>query len=231
MMMMMQQQENSSSICIRISDLSHNLRKSVKELKLDGDGDGQLDTNDILWTLKQLTTQTKTHSNLKQLITGLCTFLIILIVCVAALSITAARLVKDTAIDPLSGIMYVNVGGSHSSSSSSSSGTIMKTGAVEIYSNSTILAKMTNEELDILKAILPGNGDVKFQVKGYARNDSNDEVKVLVEGGTITYDSEGIRDATGNAKVLLTFAYGNVLDYSNHYLYGYYDGYVSGGRK
>merc|ERR1712161_109980 len=115
---------------------------------------------DILGALQALTTQTKTYSNLKQLIMGLCTFLIVLIVCVAASSITAVRLVQETKIDPISGIMYVNVGGgAHSSSggsgSSSSSSTIMKTGAVEFYSNSTILAQMTNDELDTLKAILP----------------------------------------------------------------------------
>jgi len=233
MMMMQQQQENnsSSSICIRISDLSHNLRKSVKELQLDGDGDGQLNTNECLGALQALTTQTKTHSNLKQLIFGLCTFLMLLIVCVTAISITAARLVQDTKIDQTSGIMYVNAGGAHSSSRSSS--TIMKTGAVEIYSNSTMVAKMTNDELDILKAILPGNnGDVKFQVKGYARKNgtnNDEEIMVLVEGGTITYDRKGITDATGNAKVLLTFAYGDVFDYSNHDRYSCNDGYISGG--
>merc|ERR1719162_1289699 len=160
---------------------------------------------------------------------GLCTFLIVLIVCVAASSITAVRLVQETKIDPISGIMYVNVGGgAHSSSGgSSSSSTIMKTGAVEFYSNTTSVAQMTNDELDTLKAILPGNGDVKFQVKGYARNNKNDEVQVLVEGGTITYDSAGIRDATGTAKVLLTFAYGDVFDYSKHYRYSCNDKYVT----
>ena len=145
--------------------------------------------------------------------------MILLVVCVSASFITAAQLVNNTEVDPISGIMYAK-GGDHS---------IMKTAAVEIYSNSTTLAKMTNAELDILKAIIPGNGGVKFQVKGYARKGGSDEVRVLVEGGTIMYDSKGIKDATGNANVLLAFAYGNVLDYSNHYLYGSNDKYVSGG--
>mmetsp|Transcript_23473 Transcript_23473/g.23712 ORF Transcript_23473/g.23712 Transcript_23473/m.23712 type:complete len:156 (+) Transcript_23473:335-802(+) len=154
----------------------------------------------------------------------------LLIICIVASSMTAVQLAKDTEIDPVSGIMYVKQGGNAAHRSS----TIMKTEAVEIYSNATILANMSNDELDILKAILPGNGDVKFQVKGYARKGGSDEVRVLVEGGTITYDSKGIKDATGNAKVLLAFAYGftynDVVDYSTHYRYGPNDGYESGGK-
>jgi len=232
--MQQQQQENNSSstsLCIRISDLSHSVRKSVKALELDSDGDGQLDTDDILYAMQQLTTQTKTHAKLKQIIVGLCTFLMFLSMCIVASSMTAVRLVQETEIDPVSGIMYVKQGRRGGTTAHHRSRTIMKTEAVEFYSNTTILAQMTNEELDTLKAILPGNGDVKFQVKGYARNNKNDEVQVLVEGGTLTYDSEGIRDATGTAKVLLTFAYGDVLDYSKHYRYSCNDRYVSGGSQ
>jgi len=221
---MMGQQKSSSlaSMSILISSLSHNLRKSVRDLQLDVDGDGKLDTDEILSAVKHLTTQTKTHSSLRKIVCALCTFLLLLVVCVFASTITAARLAIDTEVDPMSGIMYAK-GGAHN---------VMKTEAVAIYSNSTTVAQMTNADLDILKAILPGTGGVKFQVKGYARKmGSEDEVRVLVEGGTITYDSQGIKDATGNAKVLLTFAYGDLLDSyrSTHYLYGPNDVYVSGG--
>jgi len=50
-------------------------------------------------------------------------------------------------------------------------------------------------------------GDVKFQIKGYARSKDAEEVKLLVQGGTITYDLEGIASATGDAEELLDFAY------------------------
>merc|ERR1712194_637630 len=170
---------------------------------------------------------------LKQMIVGLCIFLMLLISCTVASPIAAVRLVNDTEIDPVSGIMYVKQGRGGNAAAHRSR-TIMKTEAVEIYSNATIVANMSNDELDILKAILPGNnGNVKFQVKGYARNRNNgttndEEIMVLVEGGTVTYDREGITDATGNAKVLLTFAYGDVFNYSNHYRYNCNDGYISG---
>jgi len=224
--MMLQQKSSrpAPKMSIRISGLSRNLRQSVRDLQLDVDGDGQLDTDEILSAVKHLTTQTKTHSSLRKIVCALCTFSLLLVVCVFASTITAARLVIDTAVDPMSGIMYAK-GGAHN---------IMKTEAVAIYSNSTTVAQMTNADLDILKAILPGTGGVKFQVKGYARKmvgSEDEEVRVLVEGGTLTYDSHGIKDATGNAKVLLTFAYGDLLESpsSTHYLYGPNDVYVSGG--
>jgi len=232
---MMTQQKSSStasrSLCIRIADLSHTLRQSVQELQLDVDGDGQLDTDEILSAVKHLTTQTKTHASLRKIVGALCAFLLLLVVCVFASTLTAARLVKDTTLDPISGIMYAKGGNAHK---------IMKTEAVAIYSNSTTtLSQMNNADLDLLKAILPGTGDMKFQVKGYARKaDSEEEVQILVEGGgTITYDRKGITAATGNAKVLLAFAYGgdgDVLDDAStsntHYLsYGPHDVYVSGG--
>merc|ERR1711865_827481 len=94
------------------------------------------------------------------------------------------------------------------------------------------IADMTNAQLDLLTAILPGTSGVKFQVKGYARSgagtgttvdaaaaddDDEREVKLLVEGGTITYDSQGvITEASGNAETLLTFAYGG--DFTTEFL-------------
>jgi len=223
--MMMQQKSSPSGMSIRIADLSHDLRRSVKDLQLDLDDDGQLDTDEILAAVNHLTSQTKKNSSLNKIVCALWAFMIFLVACVFASSITAARLVNDIKVDPINGIMYAK-GGDHS---------IIKTGDVAIYSSAPTVAKMTNDELDVLKAILPGNGGVKFQVKGYARKgDGSDEVRVLVEGGTITYDSKGIKDATGNAKVLLAFAYGftynDVVDYSTHYRYGPNDGYESGGK-
>jgi len=253
--MMLQQKSSSNtasrSLCIRIADLSHTLRQSVHELQLDVDGDGQLDTDEILSAVQHLTTQTKTQASLRKMVGALCTFVLLLVVCVFASTLTAARLVQDTTLDPLSGMMYAKGGNAQHK-------IMMKTEAVAIYRTATTttstVATMTNTELEKLQAILPGGtgGGVKFQVKGYARkqmaessdSDSEEEelVQLLVEGGgTITYDKKGITAATGTAKVLLTFAaYGDgdgdvVFDSSSsssntHYLYyGPHDVYVSGG--
>merc|ERR1712238_70192 len=95
------------------------------------------------------------------------------------------------------------------------------------------IADVTNAQLDHLTAILPGTSDVKFLVKGYARSgagtgtgtgtgstvgdDEEREVTLLVEGGTITYDAQGvIIEASGNAEKLLTFAYGG--DFTTEFL-------------
>jgi len=187
---------------IFIADLPPNLRKIVHELglDLDLDGDGRMDTKEIIVTVEHLALKEKANTSLKKIIWLLCAFAVFLAVTLFATSITAARLAKDTNMDPVSGIMYAT-GDAHS---------VMKTEEAESRSN-TGIAGMTNEQLDILKAILPGTGDVKFQVKGYARRGTIDgnQVILLVEGGTITYDSQGIRDASGYAKNLLTFAYGD----------------------
>merc|ERR1719491_2465804 len=129
---------SSGSFCIRISDLSSTVRHSIKALELDVDGDGQLDTDDIFYAMQQLTTQTKTHAKLKQIIVGLCTFLMFLSMCIIASSMTAVRLVQETEIDPVSGIMYVKQQGRGGTTAQHrSSRTIMKTEAVAIYSNTT----------------------------------------------------------------------------------------------
>merc|ERR1712166_731061 len=88
----------------------------------------------------------------------------------------------------------------------------MKTEDVVIYNRTTKIAEMTNDELRVLKEILLMSGDLKFQVKGYARGSvanggDGKQVKLLVEGGTITYDLEGVVSATGDAQELLDFAY------------------------
>jgi len=182
---------------ILISSLPINMRKSVEELKLDVNGDGALDTEEIIMAVDNLATKVKDNASLKKIVWILCGFAILLVSCVFGATITAARLSKDTEVDATSGIMYAK-GSAHST---------LKTEDVVIYSNSRNIADMTNDELRLLKEILLTTGDVKFQIKGYARGKDGEEVKLLVEGGTITYDVEGIASATGDAKELLDFAY------------------------
>jgi len=192
---------------IRVSSLPIGLRQSVATLKLDLDGDGALDEEEIVMAVSNLATTTKDNKGLKKLVWTLCVFSVLLIACVFGASIAAARLAKDTEVDPSNGIMYAK-GGNHE---------VLKTEDVIIYSNTTNIADMSNAELNLLKVILLSGGDVKFQIKGYARSvsmdtdtDTNDDqqVKLLVEGGTITYDNAGIASATGDAQELLEFAYG-----------------------
>jgi len=199
-----------SSTGVFITDLPLNLRNIVDEigLELDLDGDGRMDTNEIKIVVGHLVIKTKAHAVLKKIVGLLCAFAVFLTATLFATSISAARLAMDTTVDAETGIMYSHTGGGGAAHSS-----VMKVEGAEFRRNIGI-ADMTNAQLDILKAILPGTSDVKFQVKGYARgsvdDENNNEVKLLVEGGTITYDSQGIiKEASGNAEKLLTFAYGD----------------------
>jgi len=71
-------------------------------LELDLDGDGILDKKEILHAVTHLTTQTKTNTNFKKLVWLLCGFSIFLVASLFGSSLTAARLTKDTVIDPIS---------------------------------------------------------------------------------------------------------------------------------
>jgi len=195
---------------IDVNDLPYNLKKVVSELKLDTDGNGRLDTKEIVMAVEHLVARTKANASLKKIVMLLCVFSVFLVAALFGASIAAARLAKDTEMDPITGVMYAK-GDAHS---------IMKTKEA-IFIHQENIALMTNDELNGLKAIIMTSGDVKFQVKGYSRsgttgstgmnmNDgNNNQVMVVVEGGTITYDSQGIMDASGDAERLLTFTYGD----------------------
>jgi hypothetical protein len=190
-------------LSIKISELPLGLQECVDELNLDVNGDGELDSEEIALAVGKLGSKSRDNGGLKKIIYGLCIFAVLLVGCIFGATIAAARLAKDTEVDPDSGIMYAK--GGHE--------TTMKTEDVVIYSDTRNIIDMSNEELNDLKLILLTDGDVKFQIKGYARsmntdNDDDQQVKLLVEGGTITYDNAGITSATGDAQELLEFAYG-----------------------
>merc|ERR1711933_267254 len=88
---------------------------------------------------------------------------------------------------------------------------IMKTSDAVYYEEGASVGLMSNEQLRTLKEIYLEEGSLRFQVKGHAR-DSNDNVILLVEGGSITYDSDGIIDVRGDAKYMFEAMYGPLDD-------------------
>jgi len=189
---------------VLVSQLPSVVRKQVDKLNLDKNGDGFLDNSELGLAIGSLVSTKKDNMNLKRLVQLLLIFTLLLIGCVFGASIAAARLAKDTTIDVNSGIMYAK--GSSLST---------KTEDVKIYKDDSNIGTMTNAELDNLKEIILLDGSLKFLIKGYARRYENSanyniygEVMLLVEGGTITYDATGlISDATGDAKLLLDYAF------------------------
>lgn len=188
---------------LRVSSLPVHLRHTVAQMNFDQDGKGELNQEEIVQVVDNLDKTTKSNMTLKYVVAGLVVFSFVLVGIVFAASITAVRLTKETEIDSVNGISYAKA--SHTDHSHH---TTVKTEDVVIYSDTTRIIDMSNTELQNLKEILLYDDAVKFQIKGYARSANDDEIGLLVEGGTIVYDNDGLKTATGDAQALLDLAYG-----------------------
>jgi len=92
------------------------------------------------------------------------------------------------------------------------SATPIQTEPVAIRNNGVMINKMPTYDLDVLREISLDNGSIKFQVKGYAKSLENKQVTLIVEGGSLLYDDEGLVAATGMAETMLDFVYPNDVD-------------------
>merc|ERR1711937_289951 len=106
---------------------------------------------------------------------------------------------KDTEVDRNNGFAYLK--GTHN---------VMKTSEALEWVDQEI-GQLSNDDLSNLTDLYFSEGDISFVVKGHARDIQGETVQILVEGGTITYDKDGIIDATGDAKLLLERRYGSDL--------------------
>merc|ERR1712070_309071 len=168
------------------------------------------DQEELVQVVDTLAVTRKMNRALKWMVAGLSTFAIILVLCVFGATIVATRLTKDTEVDPVSGIAFTKFGRDDHSHT-----TTMKTEDVIIYSELTNPLDMTNDELNNMKVLLLSDGNVKFQIKGYARSEDDSELVLLVEGGKIYYGEKGLLTATGDAKEMLDLAYGSSIDHTD----------------
>lgn len=105
-------------------------------------------------------------------------------------------------IDSHTGIAYAHDGNEHP---------VLKTEDVIFYSDNMDIVNMSNDELKVLKEILLDDDNVKFIVKGFGRGYNDDTeggggdpvVHIIVEGGTLTWDADGIVDASGDTVNLI----------------------------
>lgn len=144
----------------------------------------------------------RSHRMLKRLVIGMGVLSSLLVGYILGATITAshtnvgtttASLFGATDIDAHTGIAYVHAGQEHP---------VLKTDAVMFYSTDMDIAGMANAELLTLKEILLDDDQVKFVVKGYGRgylgsDQQHAVVHLIVEGGTLTWDVEGIVAASG----------------------------------
>jgi len=186
---------------IQLSKMTPELQEQVEKLGIDKDGDGKITGKEMEKLIESYLDTKKDNKFLRYLVTVLAIFSFLLTGCVFGASIAAARLSKDTTVDPVNGIMYAK-----------GSATPIQTEPVAIRNNGVMINKMPKYDLDVLREISLDNGSIKFQVKGYAKSLENKQVTLIVEGGSLLYGDEGLVAATGMAETMLDFVYPNDVD-------------------
>jgi hypothetical protein len=142
-----------------------------------------------------------TRRNYKMLVKAFiaAVFLIFLLVLSTfGVSLAAAILAKDTEVNSSTGVLMVK--------GASGDGSIVKTKEAVYERKISNVGDIPFRDLRRMKKLIlnEGGGDtgVQFEVKGVSKS-SDGRVILIVEGGTIMYDGDGIVDATGIAKTVL----------------------------
>jgi len=188
------EKENVGVGLIRTAQFRDSVQAVIQNMKIDKDGDGTLDADELGTAFKNYHGTKKDNKNLRYLVVGLVLFSILLICCVFGASITAARLSKDTSVDHVSGIMYRK--GSDSP---------IQTEPVAIRHEGVNINELETNELDVLHEISLDNGSVKFLVKGYAKSLHKNQVALMVDGGSLIFGEEGLVAVTGMAETMINF--------------------------
>ena len=211
---------------IRISNLPHHVQASAK--KIDIDCDGALGAEDVATVINDLDKKTKANCLLRKAIVAFGVMGLLLIAGVFAVSITAARLSQNIAVDPTNGFAHAK----------GDTNAVMKTAEAILYEDGSDFGSLSsNEQLQSLKKIILDNGNISFTVNGYARAPFGGTVVLQVEGGTLTLDEVGIVDAHGDAKSLLEVVYGPLPeqvvgnDEHQHYVSWDNNGHNDGSRS
>jgi len=179
---------------IRVSEMTPQLQDQVEKLGIDQDCDGKITMEEMETLIERYLDTKKDNKFLRHLVTVLVIFSILLTGCVFGASITATRLSKDTAVDPVNGIMYAK-----------GSETPIQTEPVAILIEGVTINEMKVNELDALYEIRLDNGLIKFQVKGYANSLEKNQVTLIVEGGTLIFGNDGLVSVTGTAETMFNF--------------------------
>eukprot|EP00548_Thalassiothrix_antarctica_P019917 CAMPEP_0194193928 /NCGR_PEP_ID=MMETSP0154-20130528/75304_1 /TAXON_ID=1049557 /ORGANISM="Thalassiothrix antarctica, Strain L6-D1" /LENGTH=225 /DNA_ID=CAMNT_0038918309 /DNA_START=51 /DNA_END=729 /DNA_ORIENTATION=+ len=178
----------SSSDNAKISSLPARVRDTSIIQRLDPENTGTVDINDAMQTL---VASHEKNKSLSKVLMALSFCMVLLIASIFGVSVAAAYLTKESAVDPETGYLYTK-GVSHK---------LISTGEAAIFKSFTA-SSLTTEELVELKTIFFNDYDVSFSVKGYSRSSTNDTVIFLVEGGRIKFEGDEIVEITGDAQIL-----------------------------
>jgi hypothetical protein len=189
----------STTVSIPISALPKTTRDSVITMDLDRDGNGELDVTELCVAFDDIEKKRLANKSMKRIIIAMVVSILLLTSCVFVASLTAGRISKQFDVNQNTGVVFSHDGKQH---------TILKTSEADLKQNDVSIVELSNDELGALKQIVLADGDIRFVVKGYSRDPFGTEVMILIEGGSIVYDKDGIIEANGFAKTAFEAAYG-----------------------
>ncbi|OEU14930.1 hypothetical protein FRACYDRAFT_241487 [Fragilariopsis cylindrus CCMP1102] len=99
---------------------------------------------------------------------------------------------EQVRVDPLTGITTTTGGGN---------AVIMKTAPALVVRKDTSVHNVTIADLNALEKIVFFDGTISFNVMGFARKE--DETVILVQGGSLTFNMDGLFNHTGVEPALL----------------------------
>jgi len=155
------------------------------------DEEGDLDEKKAVAALSQ------THDTNKHLWTGGFVLIGVVFVLIAAnicTSVAVARLTRQLNVDPVTGMATIPGGDD----------VVMKT-STAVYSGEDInFHTASTKYLSTVETVGFKNGDLSFDVKGFAR--MNNETILLVEGGSLIFDINGLKNITDENKLTRLFS-------------------------
>jgi len=174
-----------------ISAIDHNaLRRRVSALdvtpsvaRMITDATGNLDEKKAVAELSQTRTQNKNLWFYGSILVGM---VFVLIAANIGTSLAVARLTRQLNVNPVTGMATI----------SGSDDVVMKTSAA-IYKDKDIsFHTVSIDYLSSLKTIEFIDGNISFDVKGYAR--MSNKTILLVQGGSLIFDIDGLKNVTGD---------------------------------
>jgi len=174
---------------LRVSKLPKDIQAEVGRLNLDKDADGKINSGELRDMIVELLSTKKDMKSLRKVTIVLAIYGIFLTFAIFGVSIAAARLAKDTTIDAETGNLMVK---------GSKDGQLIHTSPVSYDHQDLSIVALNNKELSGLTKINLRDGDVEFAVKGFARSLINETVVIFVEGGSLIFDINGLKDVTGD---------------------------------
>jgi len=185
--------ESKSDKHTRVSTL--NVRPSVAGIIADSDGN--LDEKKAVAALSQ------THEQNKHMWIACFVLIGVVFILIAAnigTSVAVARLTRQLNVDPITGMTTI----------AGSDDVVMKTSTAIYQEEDVSFHTVSVDYLSAVETVEFADGAISFDVKGFARM-SNATI-LLVEGGSLIFDINGLKNITGDKLTLMFSSIGKDID-------------------